>query len=259
MYRENVLKKKMLAGNQTLSCWLHLGSTVSAEIMSLVGYDGAVIDMEHSPIDYLGATTLMQAMSASDTSPVMRVPWNDQVEIKRALDTGVQGIIIPSVDTVEAAKAAVSACLYPPRGIRGVAHILNRASSYGLESDAYLEGEARELLIVCQVESLEAVSNIEDIAAVDGIDMLFVGPIDLSSSAGKIGDFDNPIFIDAVARAEKVIGESGKLLGGIPRLGDSPRDMFARGYNFVVTSSDVLLLRDAAIKNILENSPDDSF
>jgi 4-hydroxy-2-oxoheptanedioate aldolase len=257
MYRENILKKKMLTGNQTLSCWLHLGSPVSAEIMSLVGYDGAVIDLEHSPIDYLGATALMQAMSASNTTPIMRVPWNDQVEIKRALDTGVQGIIIPSVDTAEAAKAAVMACLYPPRGIRGVAHILNRASSYGLESEAYLEGEARELLIICQVESLEAVSNIEDIAAVEGIDMLFVGPIDLSSSAGKIGDFDNPIFLDAAARAEQVIRESGKLLGGIPRPGDSPRDMFARGYNFVVGSSDVLLLRDAAIKNILENSPED--
>lgn len=258
MYRENKLKKKMLAGEQTISCWLHLGSPVSAEIISMVGYDGAVIDLEHSPVDYLHATTLMQAMSATEICPVMRVPWNDHVEIKRALDTGIQGIIVPSVDTVEAAEAAVSACLYPPRGTRGVAHILNRASSYGFESESYLENEARDLLIICQVESLEAVENIEEICAVSGIDMLFVGPIDLSSSAGKIGDFDNPIFLEATARAERVILESGKMLGGIPRPGDSPRDMFARGYNFVVSTSDVLLLRDAALKNLLENRPDET-
>ena len=222
MYRENVLKNKLLAGNPALAFWLHLASPVAAEIMSLVGYDGAVIDLEHGPVDYLGATTLMQAMGATPTSSILRVPWNDPVEIKRALDTGVEGIMVPSVDTAEAALSAVAACHYPPHGIRGAAHILNRASSYGLESEAYLRDDGRELLVILQIESLEAVANLEKITAVDGIDMLFIGPMDLSGSAGGIGDFANPIFVEALERAERVIRESGKLMGGIPRPGVTP-------------------------------------
>lgn len=257
MYRENALKKKLLAGNPALAFWLHLASPIAAEILSLVGYDGAVIDLEHGPMDYLGATALMQAMAATPTSSVIRVPSNDPVEIKRALDTGVEGIMVPSVDTPEAAQAAVAACHYPPRGMRGAAHILNRASSYGLASEAYLRDAGHELLVICQIESLEAVANIEAISAVDGIDMLFIGPVDLSGSAGGIGDFSNPVFVDALARAERVIRESGKLMGGIPRPDVTPRDMFARGYDFVIASSDVLLLRNAALENLLENAPGD--
>lgn len=250
MYRENPLKKKLLSGQSTLSYWLHLASPIAAEVMALIGYDGAVIDLEHGPIDYLGATTLMQAMSASTTSPIIRVPSNDPVEIKRALDAGTEGIMIPSVDTVESAQNAVAACHYPPRGIRGAAHILNRASSYGLESQKYLADAGRELLVICQIESLEAVANIEQIVAVEGIDMLFIGPVDLSGSAGGVGGFANPVFIEARARAEHVIQESDKLLGSILIPGDSPKDMFARGYDFVVATSDVLLLRDAARENL---------
>jgi 2-keto-3-deoxy-L-rhamnonate aldolase RhmA len=141
--------------------------------------------------------------------------------------------------------------------MRGAAHILNRASSYGLASEAYLRDAGHELLVICQIESLEAVANIEAISAVDGIDMLFIGPVDLSGSAGGIGDFSNPVFVDALARAERVIRESGKLMGGIPRPDVTPRDMFARGYDFVIASSDVLLLRNAALENLLENAPGD--
>jgi 4-hydroxy-2-oxoheptanedioate aldolase len=214
-----------------------------------------VIDLEHGPVDYLGATALMQAMSATSTSSIIRVPWNDPVEIKRALDTGVEGIMVPSVDTVEEAQAAVAACRYPPQGLRGAAHILNRASSYGLDSERYLRENFSELLVICQVESLDSVTNIEEIAAVDGIDMLFIGPLDLSGSAGELGNFTNPTFVDALARAEQVVGESNKLLGGIPRPDDSPLEMFARGYNLVVSSSDALLLRDAALNDLLQNTP----
>ena len=255
MYRKNALKEKLLDGNPALSCWLHLTSPIAAEIMSLVGYDGAVIDLEHGPVDYLGATSLMHAMSATSTSSIIRVPWNDPVEIKRALDTGVEGIMVPSVDTAEAAQAAVDACCYPPRGIRGAAHILNRASSYGLENERYLRENVSELLIICQVESLDSIASIEEIVGVDGVDMLFIGPLDLSGSAGELGNFTNPVFVEALARAEQAIIESNKLLGGIPRPGDSALEMFARGYNLVVSSSDVLLLRDAAREDLLKNTP----
>lgn len=255
MYRENALKKQLLAGDPALGCWLHLSSPVAAEIMALTGYPGVVIDLEHGPVDYLGATNLMQAMSATPASPIIRVPWNDPVEIKRALDTGTEGIMMPSIDTPAAAQAAVAACHYPPRGLRGAAHILNRASSYGLESTRYLRDQGRELLIICQIESLEAVGNLEQIAKVDGIDMLFIGAHDLSGSAGEVAEFANPIFVEAKAQAERIIRQSGRLLGGIPTPDDQPHAMFARGYDFVVGSSDVLLLRDAALDHLAEHAP----
>jgi 2-keto-3-deoxy-L-rhamnonate aldolase RhmA len=250
MYRVNHLKKQLYSGHKTLACWLHSASPVIAEIMALSGYDGAVIDLEHGPDNYLSATTLMQAMSAALTCPIIRVPWNDHVEIKRALDTGCEGIMVPEVNSVVEAEALVSACLYPPLGKRGAASVLNRASSYGLNNSKYLEDNGSELLIIAQIESLEAVKNLEGIAAVDGIDILFIGHGDLSGDCGKIGDYTNPIFIDALGKAEKIIKASGKYLGGLPRPSDSASSMLCRGYDFVISASDVLMIRDAAVQDL---------
>ncbi|MCW9049865.1 MAG: aldolase/citrate lyase family protein [Deltaproteobacteria bacterium] len=253
MYRKNLLKKKLLEGQPTLSFWSHLASPIAAEIMALVGYDGAVIDMEHGPVDYLGATTLMQAMSGTSTIPIIRVPSNDPVEIKRALDTGVGGIMVPEVNSVAEAEALVRACLYPPQGKRGAASVLNRASSYGLDNVKYLEENGKELLVIAQIENLEAVANLEQIAAVDGIDVLFIGPNDLSGDCGKVGDYSNPIFIEALAKAEDLIKKSNKFLGGLPRACDSAGAMLERGYDFVISASDVLMLRDAALLDLKTN------
>jgi len=253
VYRENQLKKRLLNQQKVLVCWLHTASPIVAEIMALVGYDGAVIDLEHGPVDYLCATTLMQAMSASPTSPIIRVPWNDPVEIKRALDTGPEGIMVPELSNAAEAEALVRACLYPPKGKRGAASVLNRASSYGLDNAKYLEDEAKELLVIAQIESLEAVANLEQIIAVDGIDVLFIGTNDLSGDCGKIGDYDNPVFIEALAKAEDIIKHSQKALGGLPRACDSASAMLERGYDFVISASDVLMLRDAALQDLKTN------
>ncbi|PLX90499.1 MAG: hypothetical protein C0619_09335 [Desulfuromonas sp.] len=253
MYRANHLKKQLLDGKKGVACWLHTSSPIVAEIMALVGYDGAVIDLEHGPDNYLSATKLMQAMSASPTASIIRVPWNDHVEIKRALDTGCEGIMAPEVNSAVEAEAFVRACLYPPQGKRGVASILNRASSYGLDNAKYLDDNGKELLVIAQIESLEAVANLEQIAAVDGIDVLFIGHSDLSADCGKVGDFSNPVFIEAVARAEQIIKNSQKFLGGLPRANDSASAMLERGYDFVISASDVLMLRDAALQDLKIN------
>lgn len=253
MYRENQLKKQLLNGEKTLACWLHTASPIIAEIMALVGYDGAVIDLEHGPNNYLSATTLMQAMGAAPTCSIIRVPWNDPVEIKRALDAGCEGIMAPEVNSAAEAEALVRACLYPPQGKRGAASILNRASSYGLDNTQYLVDNGKELLVIAQIESLEAVANLEQIAAVDGIDMLFIGHSDLSADCGKIGDYSNPLFIEAVAKAEEIIKQSNKFLGGLPRANDSAIAMLERGYDFVISASDVLMLRDAALMDLKTN------
>jgi len=253
MYRENHLKNKLLAGEQGIVCWLHSSSPVVAEIMSLCGYDGVVIDLEHGPDTYLSATHLMQAMSAAPTCPIIRVPWNDHVEIKRALDTGCEGIMVPEVNSAAEAEALVKACLYPSAGKRGAASVLNRASGYGLANDQYLDDNGKQLLVIAQIESLKAVANLEAIAAVDGIDVLFIGHGDLSGDCGRIGNYDNPVFIDALKRAEDIIRKSNKFLGGLPRPNDSPKQMLERGYDFVISASDVLMIRDAALKDLQIN------
>lgn len=252
MYRENNFRKRMRAGERCFGCWLHLDSPVAAELLALAGFDALIIDHEHGSGELASAIRLMQAMSATQASPIMRVPWNDPVALKRALDIGPEGVLIPSVNSADDARAAVAACRYPPDGIRGAAYGLVRASDYGLAARDYFEGLRENLLIACQIETAEAVEAIPEIAAVDGIDMLFIGPIDLSGSIGKLGQFDDTEVIALRERAEDAIRASGTLLGGlaVPQL--SIADMAKRGYDFVTAASDVTLLRDAALAQLKE-------
>lgn len=252
MYRENRFKQRMLAGERCFGCWLHLGSPVAAELLALAGFDALIIDHEHGSGELTGAIQLMQGISATNSSPIIRVPWNDPVALKRALDIGPQGVMIPSINSAEDAWAAINACRYPPEGIRGAAYGLVRASDYGLAANEYLDNLCDNMLIICQIETVEAVDAIPEIAAVEGVGMLFIGPIDLSGSIGKLGQFGDPEVIALRERAEDAIKASGKLLGGlaVPHL--SIGDMAGRGYDFVTAASDITLLRDAALGQLKE-------
>ncbi|MBE9557702.1 MAG: 2,4-dihydroxyhept-2-ene-1,7-dioic acid aldolase [Proteobacteria bacterium] len=250
MYRKNQFKNRMLAGERCFGCWLHLCSPIAAEVLALAGYDAMIIDHEHGSGELVGAIQIMQAMSATPASSILRVPWNDPVALKRALDAGPEGVMIPSINSASEARAAVAACRYPPGGTRGAAYGLVRASDYGLAAKDYFENVQDNLLIICQIETAEAVDAIPEIAAVDGVDMLFIGPIDLSGSIGKLGQFDDAAVIALRERAEDAIKAAGKLLGGlaVPNLGIA--DMAARGYDFVTAASDITLLRDAALAQL---------
>jgi 2-keto-3-deoxy-L-rhamnonate aldolase RhmA len=250
VYRENHFKQRMLSGERCFGCWLHLCSPIAAEVLALAGYDAMIIDHEHGFGDLAGAIQIMQAMSATPASSILRVPWNDPVVLKRALDTGPEGVMIPSINSASEARAAVAACRYPPEGMRGAAYGLVRASDYGLAAKDYFENVQDNLLIICQIETAEAVDAIPEIAAVDGVDMLFIGPIDLSGSIGKPGQFDDTAVIALRERAEDAIKAAGKLLGGlaVPNLGIA--GMAARGYDFVTAASDITLLRDAALAQL---------
>ncbi len=252
MYRENQLKQRLLAGERCFGCWLHLCSPIAAEVLALAGYDALITDHEHGFGDLGGAVGIMQAMSATPASPILRVPWNDPVLLKRVLDIGPEGVMIPSVNSVDNARAAVAACRFPPEGVRGAAYGLVRASDYGMASQDYADNGQDNLLIICQIETAEAVDAVPEIAAVDGVDMLFIGPIDLSGSIGKLGQFDDPEVIALRQRAEDAIKATGKLLGGlaVPSLGIA--DMVSSGYHMVTASSDVTLLRDAAVAELEE-------
>jgi len=240
------LKQRIAERGPQFGCWLEMFSPIVAEVVAQAGYDFVLIDLEHGPGSYLDAISLMQAIQGRDCAPLMRVPSNHEVALKRALDTGVAGVMVPAVDTAAEAEAAVAACHYPPRGRRGMAAAIVRGADYGLRAAQYIESAGAELLVMCQIESAEAVENVAAIAAVEGVDMLFVGPFDLSANLGHLGQPDHPEVRATIARVEAAAQAAGKRLGAIPTPERSAAELVAAGYQLIVADADVLLLRDGA-------------
>ena len=255
MYRKSLLRKRFGEGKKAFGCWVQILDPEITEMLSMVGFDFLLIDNEHGPGDVISLLHQLRAAAASDTTPVVRIPWNDPIYIKKILDIGVEAVMVPMVETVEQAEAAVAACRYPPRGIRGIAHTDARASDYGLKAKEYLETASDNVFIICQVESATGVENVEAIAAVDGIDMVFIGPVDLSASLGRPADFDNPRHKEAMAKSEAAIKAAGKSMGGIGYGPYTPKDLYERGYDLIVGAADVGLLRDSALEKVKQHSP----
>lgn len=249
MYRPNVLKQRLRNGEKVAGCWTMLDHPHVVELLSLAGFDYLVLDQEHGLGDPTSLAALLQAMSATPTVGVVRVPWNDHVYLKRVLDAGAEAILIPSVDTADEARAAVAACRYPPRGRRGTASSSVRASSYGMAPE-YVATCADELLIACQIESATAVANIDAILAVEGIDLMFIGPFDLSATVGQMGNLKHPEVAALIDRAETAIRAAGRPMGTVPHPGATFLDMFERGYQFVNAGSDIARLRDGALADV---------
>ena len=250
MYRPNPLKARLAAGQKALGCWIQMASPIAAEMLALAGYDFLLIDNEHGPASLSESVALLQAMSATPVASVMRVPWNDPVYLKRALDIGVEGVMIPAIETEQQALQAVRACRYPPAGFRGSAYQVVRAASYGIGAPDYRETAADNLVIILQIESERAVDNIEAIAAVDGIDVLLIGPNDLAGTVGRLGDIEHPDVARLIARAERAIAASGKKLGSIAFAGRTFQDMFDQGYDLIAASTDMTLMREAALAEV---------
>ena len=251
MFRANPLKARLAAGRPALGCWLSWVYPVAAELVGLAGYDCVVIDHEHGFGGLAETVGCLQALSATPTAAVVRVPWNDPVYIKRVLDLGIDGVMVPAVSNADEARAAVAACRYPPRGIRGAAYSMVRAADYGLASQRYRDHADDNLFIICQIETLTGVAAIAEIAAVDGVDALFIGPNDLSGSLGKLGQFDDPEVAETIRAAERAIKASGRWLGTLPSLGRNAAAMVREGAHLVVGATDAGLLRDAAVADVL--------
>jgi 4-hydroxy-2-oxoheptanedioate aldolase len=250
MYRENKVKERLAAGRKALGCWLQCESIIAAELIGHIGYDFAIIDHEHAPGNFVSAIGLMQAAGASGTPVMMRVPWNDPVYLKRALDTGVEGVMIPMIETAEQARAAVAACRYPPRGIRGNATGSIRGADFGLSQSRYLDTAHDNLVIMCQVETLKTVEAIPEIAKVEGVDVLFIGPNDLASSIGKPSHFEDPEVMALLARAERAIKAAGKPLAAVPYGPYGWKELFERGYDMVIGAGDLGLIRAGALAQV---------
>ncbi len=243
MFRENALKRRIRAGEVSYGCWLGLGSASVAEVVAAAGYDFVMIDHEHGPGTLSDGLATLRAVRQTPCTSVMRVPWNDPVYIKRALDLGVEGIMVPSVDSAEQARAAVAACLYPPRGTRGSAYGQIRGSSYGMAPD-YVGRINDELVILLQIESARAVEAVAEIAEVPGIDGLFLGPYDLSGSIGRLGRFDDPEVRALIDRAERAILDTGLAYASLPSPARSNADLRSAGCRLIASTSDVRLLRE---------------
>jgi 4-hydroxy-2-oxoheptanedioate aldolase len=242
----NTLKRRILAGQPSFGMWVQSNSPTLAEIAGLVGFDFIIIDQEHGPGDIEAALAMLRALNGSPTTAMIRVPAGDPVYLKRIVDAGAQAILVPMVNTAAEAQAVVDACLYPPIGKRGNAAAVVRGSRYGLIPD-YVQRAHEELLIVPQIETVEAVGNAHAIASVPGVDMVFIGPADLSGSAGLPDQTGAPEVERLIAETVAAVRAAGKPLSTVPRDGKSWQDLFGEGYAAVASGSDIAYLRQAAL------------
>ena len=207
----NPFKRAIKAGRLQIGLWSSLASHVTVEIIAGSGFDWLLLDTEHSPNELPMVHGQLQAAVGGTAHPVVRPPWNDPVVIKRFLDIGVQSFLIPYVQTEAEARAAVAATRYPPRGVRGVATAA-RASRFGRVKDYFARAE-EELCVIVQVETRQALDNLEAIAQVEGVDGLFIGPSDLSADLGHLGNAGHPDVQAAIEDAIRRIQACGSIAG----------------------------------------------
>ena len=250
MWRLNTVKARLRAGEAVYGLFHGFASPLVAELLGLVGYDFVLIDGEHGPGDVMTHLSQIQAVQATPAMAMLRVASNDPVQFKRALDIGVEGVMVPSVSSAAEAAAAVASCRYPNAGKRGFAAPILRAANFGLATADYVAKAADELLIAVQIETLTGAANAAEIAAVEGVDVVFIGPNDLSGDLGALGQFDHPDFVKAVAAIEAGVKSAGKVLGCLPYPGSDPAELHRRGHRFICSGADVALLRDAALAQI---------
>lgn len=244
------VKQRMKNGERLNACLIGMFSPVSAEIIAISGYDIGLIDLEHGPGSYIDALSAMQAMSGYPCAPIIRTSSSSIVDIKKTLDIGPAGIMVPNVASVDEAEKIVAGCRYGPEGIRGAATVVIRASGYGNDVESYLEFLNNDFLLIAQIESIKAVEEIEKIASVDGIDMIFIGPLDLSASCGDLGNFTNPVFLEACEKIEDATLGAGKLLGNLAYPEREAEKLYQAGFNLVLSNADVQLLRTAATSDV---------
>lgn len=241
----NRLKEKMLRGEPVIGHWLSFPSPSVAELMAGVGgMDWLLVDTEHGPTDYETVEDMFRAMRGTDIVPLVRVAGNEPPLIKKVLDRGAYGVIIPLINSVEEAKAAVAACKYPPEGIRGIAG--TRINRYGADLPTYFRNWNNDVLVGLQIETVSALENVEKIAAVQGVDMLFIGPNDLSAALGIFQDFENPKFKEAVSRILKAANDNGIAAG---YMCGNAKDVLAKvdqGFKFIAAGTEARLLAAAA-------------
>jgi 4-hydroxy-2-oxoheptanedioate aldolase len=242
--RENRLRTIWSKGGTVVNGWLHIPSSFSSEVMAQAGWDSLTIDMQHGPVDYGSAVPMLQAISTTDTVPVVRVPWNDPGLIMQVLDAGCYAVICPMINTREEAEAFVGACRYPPAGYRSYGPY--RATLYG--GPDYTDHANETVVTMAMIETRQALENLEEILSVSGLDAVFVGPADLGQSLGHGPgmDRDEPEVVEAIDRVVAAAREHGLVAGIFTGSPEYASRMVEKGFQFVTISSDARLMASAA-------------
>jgi len=241
----NTLKQQLKRGHLSLGTWVSIGHPDVAEVLADIGFDWLLFDMEHGPLTNETVHPMMQAMGGSATAPLVRVARNDSWHIGQALDGGAHGVMVPLVNTAEEARRAVAACKYPPEGTRGMGP--RRATRYGRRFEEYLRSVNREVLVVVQIETPEAIENIDAIVSVEGVDVAAIGPGDLAKTMGCFGNPRNKEYQRAFDRVLRSCERHGIVpsMAYVSKI-EKAREYIQRGFRFIGFCEDIEFLSGAA-------------
>ena len=242
------LKKKLESNELTIGSWISFGFTQTCEIMSKAGFEWLVIDMEHTAIDYSQCLNLIQIIENNGVVPLVRVGNNDKLQIKRVMDAGAHGVIVPMINTVEDALETIDALYYAPIGSRGVG--LGRGQSYGVDFEQYKLRADKETIFIPQIENIEGVNNLEEILSLEHVDGFIIGPYDLSSSLGVPGQWDHPTLIKALEEINSII-KNNKKPGGYHVVHTDHKELNRRideGYKFIAYLDDMVFFAENIVK-----------
>jgi 2-keto-3-deoxy-L-rhamnonate aldolase RhmA len=235
---------KSSGGHAPIGTWILSANPLVAEAIGCAGFDWGVIDMEHAPLDVMGVVHLLQAVAGTKMLPVVRVPWNDAVVVKRVLDAGATTLLFPMIQTAAEAERAVAATRYPPDGQRGMAG-MSRASRFGT-TPYYLKTANQHVGVIAQLETPAAINRLEAIAQVKGVDALFIGPADLSAAMGHAGEPHHPAVMELMAQAAQRCRALGIAVGTICETPELVAQCRASGFDYVAIGSDLgLMMRSA--------------
>jgi 4-hydroxy-2-oxoheptanedioate aldolase len=240
------LKKRLKQGETLNGCWLNLGSSITAEIVGLSGYDWVLLDLEHGSGSERDILNQLQALEHTPAAAIVRVEGPQRQRSLRVLDMGAEGIMCPHVDNADEAQAVASGLKYPPEGVRGVAKMV-RATNYGLNFAEYYKNAKDNILGVVQIETAEALKNLDAIAAIDGIDVLFIGPNDLSMDMGIHGQYDHPRFKDALKATVSAAENAGKATGILIFNPDDYSIYHDMGMRFIACGADATFVANGAL------------
>ena len=239
----NTFRADLRAGKTLIGCWCSLASPIATEVLGVAGFDWLLLDGEHSPNDVLSFIPQLMALKDSRSAPVVRPASNNPVELKRLLDSGFYNYLIPFVESADEARRAVAATRYPPLGVRGVS-VSQRSNRYGTVA-GYFDGINEQISVMVQIESRKGVAAAAEIAAVDGVDGLFIGPADLAAAYGHLGRPDHPDVQAAMALIFAAGQAAGKPIGTLAPAEADARRYLAQGATFVAVGSDLGVFRGA--------------
>ena len=237
----NSFKRRLLAGERLIGCWCSLANPITTEVLGVAGFDWILLDGEHSPNDVISFIPQLMALKDSVSAPIVRPSWNNPVELKRLLDGGFYNFLIPFIESADEAKRAVAATRYPPQGFRGVS-VSQRSNKFGSVKD-YFTGINDQICVMVQIESRKGVEAVAEIAKVDGIDGIFVGPSDLAAGFGHLGNANHPEVQAAMAQIIAAAKAAGKPIGILAPVEADARRYMEQGVTFVAVGSDLGVFR----------------